>query len=65
MHVFAREFAFDSSRCFIVTGLSDFYIKSMHMRDEHRTFYEIIRTNNPFRLYLDLECDLSINGDFD
>ena len=57
LHVFAREFANDGRRYFVVEEISSFFQKYINMRPKDRTFYESIRRNYPCRLYFDLEYD--------
>ena len=55
MNVFAREWIGDGRRYFIAEDIENFFGKYKNMRNNERTFYEIIRGSYPYRLYFDLE----------
>ena len=61
--VFAREYSPNGKRYFIAEEMGKFYDKYTGMPAIMRTFYEIIRENNPCRLYFDLELCKKLNPD--
>ena len=65
LYIWPREYTDNRGRDYIVEEPRVFWGKYKGMRPNQRTFYEIIRTGDPCRFYLDLEFSRVLNPNLD
>lgn len=65
VYIWAREFTDNRGRDFVVQEPSIFWDKYKRMQSSQQTFYELIRTDEPCKFYLDLEFSKPLNPNVD
>ena len=63
IYIWQKECITDRKRDYIVEEPRLFWEKYIRMKPAERTFYELIRPNDPWKFYLDLEFSKTVNPD--
>ena len=65
VYIWPREYTVGSKRDFVVETRHKFREKYKRMRPIEQIYYELIRTNDPCRFFMDLEFCKELNPDTD
>ena len=65
VYIWPREYTLGSKRDFVVETRHKFWEKYKRMRPIEQIYYELIRTNDPCRFFMDLEFCKELNPDID